>query len=211
MTNRYLAALFGIAITACIQSGLLLFQHKNPVMPDKNLFVTELALYSELSNPPRQTPKVEPEPAVAVSPKTSKTFRKSEPEKPSRSEVKKDPELTPPVSEQVSARQNSEVPADNKPIPVPLYEIDVMPQMIGRLKPEYPESMRRLGRTGKLKLAILIDRRGRVIDIDVLSSAGEEFDRAAIDAIKKSRFSPALIGQRPVPVRIILPVKFSLL
>jgi TonB family protein len=215
--NRYSSILCGIAVTVCFQSALLLFFTSKPAMPNKNLLVTELFVYSKASEPSKQTAKIQPKTAPAQPPKTPKPVTKSKPKKavkPVKQSVNKQNQPSPPVPREVSDQQSTEpvepVAINNKPLPVPLYKIDAMPRMIGQLAPKYPEKMRRLGRTGKLKLALLIDAQGRVIDVDVLSSAGDEFDRAAIDAVMKSHYAPALIGQRPVPVRIILPISFSL-
>jgi TonB family protein len=78
-------------------------------------------------------------------------------------------------------------------------------------KPEYPDRARREGKEGRVLLRVLVDEQGRSKSIEVNNSSGSEaLDRAAGEAIKRWRFSPARYGVRPVESWIKIPVDFRL-
>jgi protein TonB len=80
-----------------------------------------------------------------------------------------------------------------------------------QVKPRYPDSARRAGAQGVTMLRVRVLENGRVGDIVVERSAGfRDLDLAAVNAVKKWRFEPARRGKNPVPVWVLLPVKFEL-
>ena len=59
-------------------------------------------------------------------------------------------------------------------------------------RPAYPEAARRSGKEGLLRLAILVDKEGRVKDARVRETSGlDSFDESALCAVKRWRFSAA--------------------
>jgi periplasmic protein TonB len=87
---------------------------------------------------------------------------------------------------------------------------DDYPHFLHRELPLYPQAARRMGREGKVVLRLLIDETGKLQQVEVVESTGFEFTRAAVEAVKKSTFRPALQNGLPVPSRAILPVQFVL-
>lgn len=78
-------------------------------------------------------------------------------------------------------------------------------------KPLYPERAREEGRQGRVLLRVLVDREGRVKSVEVSGSSGSEtLDRAAAEAVKLWRFSPARYGDKPVESWVRIPVDFRL-
>ena len=71
-----------------------------------------------------------------------------------------------------------------------------------------PSSMLELAWSSELMLSIRIDARGNVKDITVVRSGGAAYDRAAIEAIQRTRWSPARQNGQPICVRYLLPFKF---
>ena len=67
-----------------------------------------------------------------------------------------------------------------------------------------------MGREGKVVLRLAIDETGKLQQVEVVESSGFEFTRAAVKAVKKSTYRPALQNGRPVPSRAVLPVQFVL-
>lgn len=55
-----------------------------------------------------------------------------------------------------------------------------------------------------------IDAQGRLNDIEVITSAGHEFDNAAVRAVRASTFHPARRDGKPVASRAILRIRFKL-
>lgn len=88
--------------------------------------------------------------------------------------------------------------------------ITILPEFAKKTDPVYPESARRLNREGTVILEVSIDPEGRVIETDVIKSAGFGFDEAALDAIHNSTFSPAKAGHKTVFVKIRIPFRFEL-
>ncbi len=75
----------------------------------------------------------------------------------------------------------------------------------------YPDIARRAGVEGTVIIQAIIDKRGIVIDTQVLKSLGNNgCDEAAMFAIKQTRWKPALQRDKPVKVRVSIPVIFKL-
>lgn len=96
------------------------------------------------------------------------------------------------------------------PTPVPFFKLTQAPRFLHREEPIYPETMRTQGISGTVKLEALIDKEGRVREVNILTSAGTHFDQAAKQAILASTFYPAEVEGEPVAVLLRLPVTFNL-
>ncbi len=78
-------------------------------------------------------------------------------------------------------------------------------------KPPYPETARRDGKEGRVLLRVLVNEEGRTTSVEVNHSSGAEtLDQAAVEAIKRWRFSPARLGDRPVESWVRIPIEFRL-
>jgi len=84
------------------------------------------------------------------------------------------------------------------------------PRFLHREIPVYPQIARRLGKEGKVILRLTINENGEVVNIEVIEFAPYGFTESAVDAVKKSKFSPAMKDGRPVACRAILPIRFIL-
>ncbi len=75
----------------------------------------------------------------------------------------------------------------------------------------YPEIARRAGVEGTVIIHVLIDEKGNVVKTRVLKSLGNNgCDEAAIAAIKKTKWKPAMQRDKPVKVWVSIPVIFKL-
>lgn len=83
------------------------------------------------------------------------------------------------------------------------------PQTIKDVKPVYPA----MAMAAKVQGVVLVEARiepdGRVGDTRVLRSV-PLLDQAAIDAVRQWEFTPTLVEGRPVPVIVVLTMRFSL-
>lgn len=80
-----------------------------------------------------------------------------------------------------------------------------------QVKPRYPDSARRQGIEGTVSLKVRVTERGAVEEVQVEQSAGyPDLDRAAVEAVRRWRFSPARQGNRPMAVWVLIPVTFRL-
>lgn len=84
------------------------------------------------------------------------------------------------------------------------------PSFVRRETPLYPIIARRFGKEGKVVLKLFIDEKGRLLNIEVLEGAGYGFLEAAVDAVRKSVFAPAVRNGENVSSKAVLPVRFQL-
>lgn len=84
------------------------------------------------------------------------------------------------------------------------------PRFIHREIPVYPQIARRLGKEGKVTLRLTFNEKGEVVHIEIIEGAHYGFTESAIEAVKKSKFSPAIKDGKPVACRAILPIRFVL-
>lgn len=93
--------------------------------------------------------------------------------------------------------------------------VERMPELVGGLEAlqrniVYPEIARLAGIEGRVIVQFVIDQRGNVINPVVVRGIGGGCDEAAIEAVKKAKFTPGMQRGRPVRVSYTLPVTFRL-
>jgi protein TonB len=99
---------------------------------------------------------------------------------------------------------------DSLPIPAAEYLVTSMPQVLSEIRPPYPPLAKKKGIEGAVVLEILIDAKGNVREAIILSGPGFGLEEAALDAIKKFRFKPAMIKKQSVAVKIKYAIRFVL-
>ncbi|MFZ5906456.1 MAG: energy transducer TonB [Nitrospirota bacterium] len=94
--------------------------------------------------------------------------------------------------------------------PVRLPENAIAPQpLASNIPPAYPPDARKQGLTGAVMLKVIIDTNGNVIKVEVLR--GEEpFSSAAVQAVKKWKYTPAYHNNKPITVYRIIKIPFKL-
>ncbi len=85
-----------------------------------------------------------------------------------------------------------------------------MPRVISTEDAEYPPDALAEGRQATLELFVTVAEDGTVAAAEVATSAGVEFDEAALAAIRKWRFEPARRGTQAIASRIRVPFEFVL-
>lgn len=90
--------------------------------------------------------------------------------------------------------------------------VETSPQVLQAPLPPYPESARRAGQTGVVKLMISVDELGGVSEVALEVSSGYvTLDRAAMNWVKdRWKFRPANRQGIPIASRVLIPVRFSL-
>jgi TonB family protein len=86
----------------------------------------------------------------------------------------------------------------------------IRPRALSTPDPTYPESERHARHVGIVKLELVVGSDGLPHDITVSRSLNPDFDAAAIDAVKKWKFSPAIRDDKPIAVLIPVEVSFQL-
>src|SRR5688572_17808711 len=80
---------------------------------------------------------------------------------------------------------------DADPDPAPSTAVLTPPKLVKATQPEYPKARLESGENAVVALVLTLDETGKVQDAMVSSSAGEDFDQAAIAAAKQLEFEPA--------------------
>ena len=89
--------------------------------------------------------------------------------------------------------------------------VDILPEMIVPVQPEYPDSAVAAGFTGRVYLALLVDKSGEVDSVIVRKSSGHSIlDDSAVTAATQSRFRPATAQGKPVAIWVTVPIIFAL-
>jgi TonB family protein len=89
-------------------------------------------------------------------------------------------------------------------------QVSVPAKLALRVEPEYPASARMQEIEAEVPLEIVVDTSGAVIEAHVTKRAGRGFDEASLAAIRRYRFTPALLEGRKVRVRMNWAVRFEL-
>lgn len=80
----------------------------------------------------------------------------------------------------------------------------------GNRPPVYPPRAESLGITGLVVLSVHLDRDGKIVDVEVVSSSGHPIlDREAVRAVKRWMFRPALTRGQPVASEVEVPIRFK--
>jgi TonB family protein len=89
--------------------------------------------------------------------------------------------------------------------------IDEPPRCIRQPRPNYPDKARKCGIGGKTVVKALIDVDGSVIETVIAETSGSKsLDDAALAAMKKAKYKPAMRKDNPVQVWIGVPINFVL-
>jgi protein TonB len=89
--------------------------------------------------------------------------------------------------------------------------ITTPPRFRKRVKPEYTPEMLENRIEGVINVKVLVDIDGKVKKAQLLNDLGFGSDKQALDACYKIEFEPAMRGDQPVAVWIIVPIRFVLL
>jgi protein TonB len=87
--------------------------------------------------------------------------------------------------------------------------VEVLPEVVNKVPPAYPQLAREANVDGTVLVQALVGRDGRVKDVMVVKSIGM-LDTAAVTAVRQWVFKPAMSKGSPVAVWVACPVKFSL-
>jgi protein TonB len=82
------------------------------------------------------------------------------------------------------------------------------PVLLVKVEPSYPQVPRRAGLGGRVTVRAVIAEDGNVESVEVVASTNRLFDDAAVDAVRKWRYRPALMNGKPVRVYLSVVVDF---
>jgi protein TonB len=103
-------------------------------------------------------------------------------------------------------------PGDPLALPVPSeeYLVTSMPELKSEVRVPYPPESRKQGIQGAVIMNLLIDESGRVREVTLIEGPTTELNTAAMAAAKGFQFTPAMIQNKPVAVRIRYTYRFVL-
>ncbi len=91
--------------------------------------------------------------------------------------------------------------------PVPSKAIP--PRVVRQERPIYPFALRKSGIVGEVLVGFVVDTKGDVVNAIAIRSNSPGFNEAAVQAVRKWKFKPAMVDGRPVNTRMSVPIVFS--
>jgi protein TonB len=192
--RRYWAAL---AASALLHAGLLAWfglRARNVAGPEAPIGV--VFLQSPLAAPP-------PEPAPSPAERAARRQRQAYLDRLVQPTAVPEPRRGPAPAGSAASAGEDDAPAEaggNTTRPI----------LVTRVKPDYTRAAQMAGLEGDVVLEAVIDERGRVTALRVLRGLDPGLDQAALDAVRRWRFKPALRNGKPVKVFYILTVHYRL-
>lgn len=88
----------------------------------------------------------------------------------------------------------------------------IPPVLVDRVEPVYPAMGRRARQGGRVMLRAVIDEVGFVRDLEVVEASSPDlgFSDAALEAVRRWRYTPGTLRGRPVPVSMTVFVDFTI-
>jgi protein TonB len=150
-----------------------------------------------------EAPPVEPEPYVP--PETPPVAQQPVVEVP----LPEIPPVTTPV-ETITVPPVTEAPSAEPSTAPAIMEAKSL-SVTRRVEPVYPPASRRLDEEGVVRLRVLVDERGRPQEVQVAKSSGfDRLDQAAVTAVRRWQFSPAMQASGAVTAWTQVNVVFKL-
>jgi len=87
-------------------------------------------------------------------------------------------------------------------------DLEKRPEPVSQVAPTYPAELRKAKVEGVVTLIFVLDETGRVEDPRVENSTRPEFEKPALEAIRKWRFSPGQKDGQSVRTYIRIPMRF---
>ncbi len=87
-------------------------------------------------------------------------------------------------------------------------DLEKRPEPVTQVAPAYPPELRKAKVEGLVTMLFVLDERGRVEDPRVENSTRPEFEKPALEAIRKWRFTPGMKDGQPVRTYIRIPMRF---
>lgn len=89
-------------------------------------------------------------------------------------------------------------------------DLEKRPEAVSQVTPTYPAELKKAKVEGVVTLLFVLDETGRVEDPRVESSTRPEFEKPALEAIRKWRYSPGMKDGQAVRTYIKVPIRFRM-
>ncbi len=118
--------------------------------------------------------------------------------------------FTPPVSGGRKVRTTLGMPFEFITI-IPYEELEVKPEPLDQVKPEYPPDAKEAGLEGQAMVRVLLGKDGKVVKTSIAQSSGfAALDSAALNAAGQWTFKPAMKEGNAVKTYAVIPFSFRL-
>ncbi len=84
------------------------------------------------------------------------------------------------------------------------------PRILSVVPPRYPDEALHNVATGNVAVYGVVDVDGAVQEPAVVESAGKALDSASLAVVPQWRFRPAMCGDNPIPMEIVIEIRFTL-
>lgn len=84
------------------------------------------------------------------------------------------------------------------------------PVPVRTVAPKYPAILKNDGVTGVVSVNCTIDEKGNVTEPKVIKTSHPAFADPAVEALSKWKFKPAKKGGVVVPIKITIPIQFTI-
>jgi len=116
----------------------------------------------------------------------------------------------PPAAQTQQPAQQQPSTATSAPAPMPFVAIENPPEVLRREPAKYPEVAIKMGIQGRVTIEVTVDAQGKAIQTKVVKSSSDIFNDAAVEAVMKYTFKPAMQSNNPVTAKIYIPIDFRL-
>lgn len=89
-------------------------------------------------------------------------------------------------------------------------DLEKRPEAVSRISPSYPPELRKAKIEGSVTLVFILSAEGRVEDPRVEQSSRPEFEKPALEAIRKWRFRPGMKDGEAVRTYVRIPMRFRI-
>ena len=89
-------------------------------------------------------------------------------------------------------------------------DLEKRPEAVSQVAPTYPAELKKAKVEGVVTLLFVLDETGRVEDPRVENSTRPEFEKPALEAIRKWRYSPGMKDGQAVRTYIKVPIRFRM-
>jgi protein TonB len=87
-------------------------------------------------------------------------------------------------------------------------ELERPPEVVSQVDPSYPPELRKARIEGKVTILFVLDETGRVEDPRVENSSRPEFEKPALEAVRRWRFRPGMRDGQAVRTFMKVPIGF---
>lgn len=207
-------AVIGAAVLTAMVFGFLPFAHR-VAHPSSTMQLQKAGTYTppppeEDSTPPpppvqeeQKPPEAAPEPQLVDTPQRINLNASLDAVMGSGGSLSS---LAPPISSQDLTQQTKQ----ESMAAFDVTELDKAPEVIAAISPLYPSDMRKARVEGRVTILFVLTEDGRVEDPRVENASRPEFEKPALEAVRKWKFRPGSRAGEAVRTYMKLPIAFRI-